>query len=655
VRLAAARLRHTRCARAHAHTHIRKRNANARARARNPFCALHVVSRAAARARRAAASGEDGAPSSSASSSSGGLEEDGLRRSFEAPDVIDAETAEAPPPASSFVVNDAPGAPAPPPPAAAAASASQQQPWELWDDALAAAGRETPHDAARMDAAADAIAADAMRRTRARAEEAVDAWLLAVQRGSGGRGGGASDTGAGGAALAAPLRPTASPRELLLWAWGRKRARALRRAVAAARWTAAGALLATAGAQAWGRPALNERVLPWVSTAASSAAGRSVRVGRVRWLLPTGVTGLTPFATLGPCAVGPGAVEKSSLEASSVSLWLRPLASLLQRRAVLHATVRAPVVSFAQADNHSWLGYPDDTTPSSRPVPPPPAAAAPVIYDSPEAAAEAAAAEAAAAAAAAAAQAASPPPRVVLGSVALRDGACLLRVHGDAVPRRIGDVNGTLHLSADYSQFDMELNGRVKQRDPEGRQTTMLLSDKRHLRCVYVLCAGAFCCDALRARALGFLHACAHTRACSVHAYPCAVALALTRTRTHSLPRVTTAPCARLRSARWRRRRPRAAATAAASACASRASTSTRPAAGATCRCAWPAKTSTRLSSKICWTFPWTFTAGSWTARLSCAARMPPRGTFRSWAARCGGAAWGSISTTRRTISRALI
>jgi hypothetical protein len=385
--------------------------------------------------------GDDDAP--------GGGEE--RRRSFEAPDVIDAEAADA------TSAEPAAGGGGAEPPRGGGGGA----PWQLWDDALAAAGPTSESEAARLDAAADAVAAEAMRRTRQRAEDAVDAWLVAVQRGS------AADS----AALFGPLRRL-SARELL-WAWVRLRVRSLRRVVETARWVAAGAVLATAAAMAWGRPALNDRVLPWVTATATVAAARPVQVGRVRWLLPTGVTGLTPLATLGPCALGAGAVEKSTVEASAVSVWLRPLASLLQGRAVLHAVIHAPTVALAQADNHSWLGYPDDTVPSSRPVP----SAPPVT---------AADADAVRAALTAAAEVAAEPraaaPRVVLGSVALRDGTCLLHVHGDAQPRRVQDVSGVLRLGGDYSRLDLDIRGRVRQRDPEGRQTTMLMSDKRHLR-----------------------------------------------------------------------------------------------------------------------------------------------------------------------------
>ena len=265
-------------------------------------------------------------------------------------------------------------------------------------------------------------------------------------------------------ALAAGSPPGGPPPERnLLLAWARRRIRALRQLVAAARWAAAGLVLATAAAQAWGRPALNERVLPWASTSASAAAGRTVRIGRVRWLLPSGVTGLTPVAALGPSSVGPAATEKSSIHAQRVSVWFRPLASLLQRRPVLHVVVHTPHVKLVQATNFSWLGYPEDTVPSSRPVPGasglrPPSAAETV-------------------------SASTARPPLHLSGLSITDGTCEVHVAGDPQPRFINAVGGALRLWPDLRRLDVDVQGRVAQRDTvTERRITMLLSDKRHLR-----------------------------------------------------------------------------------------------------------------------------------------------------------------------------
>jgi len=366
---------------------------------------------------------------------------DERRRSFEAPDVIEVQ---------ARVAGEASSTPPPPPPGADAAA------WSAWNEALAAAGGA--EEAAAMDAAADAIAEQELRRT----QQAVGSVLLAVVGGG----------GDAGAQLTPPEEGRG--RQLLLWAWARKRARALRSLASAARWLAAGLLLATGAAQAWGRPALNEKLLPWVASSASAACGRPLRLGRVRWLLPTGLTGLTPLATLGPCSLGPcragAGVERSSCELQGASLYLHPLASLARGRPVLRAALWAPTAHVVQADNCSWLGYPDDTLPvSSRPV----GAATP--------------GGAAALAAAAPEAAAAARPAAELAAVSVEDGTLLLHVAADgpgAPPRRVSGLSGALLLSPDMRALSLDLSGRAAQREtpPGGPRVSMLLSEKRHLR-----------------------------------------------------------------------------------------------------------------------------------------------------------------------------
>lgn len=58
-------------------------------------------------------------------------------------------------------------------------------------------------------------------------------------------------------------------------------------------------------------------------------------LGRLRWVLPTGLVGLGPVASIGPVRVGPGAVEGSSAVLPEVKLHLRLLPSLLSRRLML--------------------------------------------------------------------------------------------------------------------------------------------------------------------------------------------------------------------------------------------------------------------------------------------------------------------------------
>ena len=354
---------------------------------------------------------QSGAPLSSGTDDGGSSAAQSGRRSFEAADVVDTV---AQPLASE------PGTAGAPPR------------WQLWQDELLSSDTTA---AAAGGAARDAAASPTL-------------VALVVPP---------------SAALAPPPAGPPPGRSPLL-AWARRRVRALRQLVAASRWGAACVVLATIAAQAWGRPALNERVLPWASASASAACGRSVRVGRVRWLLPSGVTGLTPVATLGPSSVGPAAVgDGSSAVAQGLSVWFRPLASLLQRRPVLHVVAHAPHVKLVQGYNRSWLGYPEDTIPSSRPVPgsssPRPAAAAPSSEASH-----------------------SRPPLHVSG-LSITDGTCELLIHSDAQPRFIHGVGGALRLWPDLRRMEVDVQGRVAQRDTRSeRRITMLMSDKRHLR-----------------------------------------------------------------------------------------------------------------------------------------------------------------------------
>jgi uncharacterized membrane protein YgcG len=130
-----------------------------------------------------------------------------------------------------------------------------------------------------------------------------------------------------------------------------------------------GALLAvgllTALANAWGVPALNRR-LPQAVQQAAQALQRDVEVGRVRWVAPTGVVGLTPLASFGPVSVGPGPAEHSSATIERVALSVDPLRSLARGRIVLALRASGGEVHLRQADNFSWFGFPDDTSPSAR-------------------------------------------------------------------------------------------------------------------------------------------------------------------------------------------------------------------------------------------------------------------------------------------------
>ncbi len=67
-------------------------------------------------------------------------------------------------------------------------------------------------------------------------------------------------------------------------------------------------------------------------------------MSRVKWVMPLGITGVTPLAAVGPVTVGPshGGAERSSLEAPHVTVFVDALQSLLQRKAVLRLLLMRP-------------------------------------------------------------------------------------------------------------------------------------------------------------------------------------------------------------------------------------------------------------------------------------------------------------------------
>ena len=60
-----------------------------------------------------------------------------------------------------------------------------------------------------------------------------------------------------------------------------------------------------------------------------------VTLGKVHWIAPTGILGLTPIAGLGPVEVGPSPLEISSAVLPEVQVRLDPLQSLIHRKLML--------------------------------------------------------------------------------------------------------------------------------------------------------------------------------------------------------------------------------------------------------------------------------------------------------------------------------
>jgi hypothetical protein len=116
----------------------------------------------------------------------------------------------------------------------------------------------------------------------------------------------------------------------------------------------------------WAVPRLNQNVLPNITTEAANLLKRPLDIGGVKWLAPTGITGLTPLASVGPVSIGAGPVEVSSATIERVLVRFDPLKSLVRGKLVLTLDGKDAEVHLHQGGNYSWFGYPEDTEPSSR-------------------------------------------------------------------------------------------------------------------------------------------------------------------------------------------------------------------------------------------------------------------------------------------------
>jgi uncharacterized membrane protein YgcG len=121
----------------------------------------------------------------------------------------------------------------------------------------------------------------------------------------------------------------------------------------------------TAAANAWGLPAINQRV-PQAAQQVAAILKRDVRIGGVKWIAPTGILGFHPLLSVGPVHVGAGHVERSFTTVDEIKLRVDPLQSIARGRVVLALQAAGAEVHLHQAENLSWFGFPDDTLPSSR-------------------------------------------------------------------------------------------------------------------------------------------------------------------------------------------------------------------------------------------------------------------------------------------------
>jgi len=91
-----------------------------------------------------------------------------------------------------------------------------------------------------------------------------------------------------------------------------------------------------------------------------------VRIDKIDWVAPTGITGLHPLGRIRGVRVGPSKTERSEAEVGTVDVVVKPLHSVFHARLMLGAVCDDAEVHVRQASNFSWFGFPDDTSPSSR-------------------------------------------------------------------------------------------------------------------------------------------------------------------------------------------------------------------------------------------------------------------------------------------------
>lgn len=70
-----------------------------------------------------------------------------------------------------------------------------------------------------------------------------------------------------------------------------------------------------------------------------------VSLGKVGWIAPTGLLGLSPLAKIGPVMIGPGSAEGSSAVMPDVLVRLNPVRSLLHGKLMLQLCLEKPEVS----------------------------------------------------------------------------------------------------------------------------------------------------------------------------------------------------------------------------------------------------------------------------------------------------------------------
>ena len=267
----------------------------------------------------------------------------------------------------------------------------------------------------------------------------------------------------------------------------------------------AGLLVLSGAAHLWGRAYLNDHLIAPLTQLLTTALRRDVVLGNVRWLHPVGLFGGLPFISFGRTTIGPAEHEQTTVDITDFSLSLQPLASLLRRQAVIHITIGAPRVAITQGKNFSWLGFPMDTTPSSR-------VGAAIDVDAlteglarlgSMGAARPLAAQPSAAPASPSSSpsslpsshegsgASSPPPGpsqlpVFLDGISFSGGTLLLSVLEAEQPRRVENVSGLFRFGQGYHSINGEVGGAVQERPVSDVICSMPTTgmDRRHLRTV---------------------------------------------------------------------------------------------------------------------------------------------------------------------------
>lgn len=242
-------------------------------------------------------------------------------------------------------------------------------------------------------------------------------------------------------------------------------------------------LAGTIAAYYWGKPYLNQEVLPAMCSSLSSMTGREMKIEEIERLEAAGITGVLPVARLKSVSIGPGEFEKSTLTADRIDLMFNPLLSLLRRAVVVSMIVNGPSTRLVQASNYSWLGYPHDTEPSSRKLIQVPVEEDRQIKKHKDITRAFEEEPTLSIVLSALAEMLVSSIQVSVDKIVVRDGTIFAFTHRDTLPRRFQSLQGTVKLGKNYHSVQVEATAKAFERDPSQAKCTMVHpAAKRNLR-----------------------------------------------------------------------------------------------------------------------------------------------------------------------------